>query len=1268
MQKVASSAVPMGISSSRIILLFGVNLLGFLLVFTLDLLVTNIVDHLDRQQNYQQTRVMLGEMLSSDLARLEAKTYQLATTTGQRAQQWVYEELEATLDQLNEVLHVLENGGRITRKTRLNIESQDFMTLTLEYDPRDGRAYVLEAIDLRPKLAEVEQKAISLLKLLAARDQKQEVEDQAAYVEVIAKIEQRIGAFPPLFTRMRENANRLFFESHKELDRISHKLEEERRFYFTLQTVLSLLVIAIVLYIGMRVLKQVGASNRNLQALARDLEFMKFALDQHAIVSTTDVRGEIIYANDQFCQISGYDYAELIGKNHRIVKSDEHDPGFYQQMWQTISSGQVWHGEIKNQSRSGQAYWVAATIVPLLDEQGAPFQYVSIRTDITQRKNIEDALTERNRFLISLTDSMGEGVYAQDAQGRCHFLNPEGERLLGWSLEELQATGIHRLIHNQLDHHGHQEPAEKCRIFNSIKQQQIYRSEDEEFKRADGAIFPVSVVSVPLFNKGSLSGSVTVFRDISKRKETERLLAQAKEEAERANLLKSEFLANMSHEIRTPMNSIIGMSNLALETSLDNQQRNYISKVNRSANLLLGIINDILDFSKIEANRLELENRPFNLQDLFENLTGMISLNAEHKAIELVYDVEPDVPQQLVGDPLRLGQILVNLGNNAVKFTEQGEVVVRVQLDSLHENSAHLRFSVSDTGIGMTEEQCQRLFTPFTQADATTTRRYGGTGLGLAISRRLIDVMGGRIWVDSEPGVGSSFHFSVRLECASQPAVASATGDPLKGQRLLIVDDNERALTVLWRMAEGLGLEVHGAASWAEAQAVLDDFGAGQATHMLWLDWGVCAGADKQCLPRLGDSPAMRVLLMAPSLAHEEALMAFESAALPAPLIVAKPLLRSTLRDATLSLLGKGDRHAWPLPGSDGQAAVLGRQLSGLRILLVEDNEFNQELAMQILSNAGIRVHVANNGEEAVEILRDNRFDGVLMDCQMPIMDGYEATRMIRQQLELKDLPIIALTANALVGDVDKVLESGMNDYVSKPINVKELFSAMLRCFATAAPDQCKQDPPGLEPDSAASTSALIDYEQGLRQLDGDAETYDLVLRKFVEVHADDATRLQRALQQDDLETAARMAHSLKGIGGTIGAASLQAAMASVEGALTEGVSGAALDELVHASSVVLNAVMDELRDIQTTAANSGVAEVTTKGRSQVPENLDERFVEIRSRLSDYDTESENLIDDLLRQPLNPTLKPQVEKLRSLASRYEYEAAVDWLDKLRRST
>ena len=573
--------------------------------------------------------------------------------------------------------------------------------------------------------------------------------------------------------------------------------------------------------------EDIGALSRRIGELVNesrqgrlDLANQKFALDQHAIVSITDREGVILYANDRFCAISGYQQDELLGKTHRIVNSGRHPREFFTTLWQTICSGDVWQGEICNHTKHGEEYWVNATIVPLLDAQGVPSRYIGIRTDITDRKRMEAQIFEQLQLVEALIEAIPLPLYVKDTTGHYQRINRafeiffavDRENLIGRTVGELlpaedAAANIEK-DRELLASGGMQTYEVPLRLKDGSTHDTIYRK--ALLRRADGSII-------------GLLGTII---DISERKHAEAELLLAKEAAESASQAKSDFLANVSHEIRTPMNGVIGMTELALDTPLTAEQREYLEIIKSSGESLLTIINDILDFSKIEAGKLEIECIPFDLHRVIGETLKNLALRAHEKNLELHSDILPNVPVNVLGDPNRIRQVLTNLIGNAIKFTESGEISLHTEVSELSETSADLHVTVTDTGIGIALDKQQQIFDAFAQEDASITRKYGGTGLGLSISRRLIDLMGGRLWLESTPGCGSTFHFTLTLALDDNPQHLSSQPAPpseLQGRHILVVDDNATNRRLLNSMLSAWQVATQSAASGPEALALVEN-------------------------------------------------------------------------------------------------------------------------------------------------------------------------------------------------------------------------------------------------------------------------------------------------------------------------------------------------------------------------------------------------------------------------------------------------------------
>ena len=1298
-------------------------------------------------------------------------------------------------------------------------------------------------------------------------------------------------------------------------------------------------------------------SQRELQSALIDLANQKFAVDQHAIVSMTDVHGSITYANDKFCEISGYPRDELIGKNHRIVKSAVHPPQVFEAMWTAISSGQVWHGEVCNRAKDGHLYWVSATIVPFCDEAGLPLKYIAIRTDITVRKQMEAQIAESEKRYRTVVESLNEVVFRTNAEGHWTFLNPAWKEITGYEIETSLGKPSLRSVHRDDRAHGFdfftalaRGESEICREeFRLVTNQgesrwvEVFaKAEFDEDGRCIGTAGTlndvterrraleqvqeqlhfveelIEVVPLPIYRKdisgrylqfnkafedffgirrdewlgktlhdllpaadavihssqdamilqspgqqryearvhtrggelrdtiyhkatltkpdGSVAGLVGTIADITERKVQEAVikagearlrhitntvpgavfqwevgngqirytflndrvmeirgldrealfadagiatqqiveedrervrlavfaaasrreswrdeyritmsngtqrwirgeinpelelaangatvftgiwqdvtqlkeadarlrevtdnipvavyqyllpregthafrffshglerisglsaeaavadadqlfaliypddqamvaeslresavskarwsidfrllhkqsgkivwvhgesqpkampdagtlwngyiadvsearrasdeLRRAKEGAEAANRAKSDFLANMSHEIRTPMNGVIGMTDLALDTDLSEEQREYLQIVKSSSESLLTIINDILDFSKIEAGKLLIERIPFNLWRTVGDTLKTLALRAHDKGLELVCDIAPDTPVFMLGDPGRLRQIIINLVGNAIKFTEKGEVVLHVEQGQVCGEEIGLHFSVIDSGIGIAEHKIDTVFDAFSQEDSSITRKYGGTGLGLTISGRLAEALGGRLWVESELGHGSTFHFTTLFGVDAQQH--SATSEPVKlaGTRVLVVDDNPANRLVMVRALNDAGAMVNEADSGDAALQMLGNAVGEDVFDLVLLD---------ACMPGLdGFTTAERILAL-PHCAGVRLVMlssggvkgdAQRCREIGFAAYLPKPIARDELLEALGRVLHQQTTESVPQLVT---RHLLKDEQTPLDVLLVEDHPINQKLATNLLERWGHRVTLAENGKLAVEVMRGRRFDIVLMDMMMPVMDGLEATRQIRvaeMENSVPRTPIIAMTANAMQGDRENCLEVGMDDYIAKPIKSQDL-QQLLRQYAKGDAafrlDSTGND--GLP----QNTAHRFDYAEAVRA--ADQEIVEIIAGIFLQHYQRDLEKIRSGVATNDLPAVLFVAHSLRGTLAMFGA---QPAAQLAQRIEQQAARGDALGLVEMADSLVaeveqLSAVLKPLADAST--------------------------------------------------------------------------------------
>jgi PAS domain S-box-containing protein len=876
-----------------------------------------------------------------------------------------------------------------------------------------------------------------------------------------------------------------------------------------------------------------------------------------ALIYQKGLDGRYLFVNRHWSEAFGFKDGEAVGKTdhelfpaasaEEIVASDKY----------VIESRQVRIAEEQLPQVDGM-HTAINTMFPLMDALGKAYAVCGFCTDITERKRAE----EKFRLIF---DNTLDAFFLFNAAGfiDCNaavlrlFGIPSRELLFGVDILDPRLTPT-------IQPDG--EPSAdrvKAKLDEVVRTGKPVSFDWCNHKWDTGELFHSEVVLMMLEIEGEHVAFANV-RDITPRKLAEEAILDAKQAAEAATKAKSDFLANMSHEIRTPMNAIIGMSHLALKTGLDPRQRDYVKKIQQAGQHLMGIINDILDFSKIEAGKLSTEEIDFDLEKVMENVSTLVAEKAGAKGLELIIEVDRSVPPTLRGDPLRLGQILINYANNAVKFTETGEIHISVKTDAIADDYVVLRFSVRDTGIGMTPEQRAHMFQSFQQADSSTTRKYGGTGLGLAISKRLAELMGGTVGVESESGKGSTFWFTARLGKGAIERKALIPNPDLRGLKVLVVDDNPHARVVLAEMLSEMTFEPVQAGSGAQAVEMLKaEAAAGRPVRAVYLDWQMPAldGFETAAAIRALDLEPAPHLVMVTAHGREDVLRRGPAAGIEAVLI--KPVAPSLLFDTTIRIFGTepdegtGETHAATDP-----VIALPANLQGARVLLVEDNDFNQEVAAELLKEADLRVEVAENGAIALEKLRgapDGTFDLVLMDMQMPVMDGIAATIEIRKQSRFDSLPIVAMTANVMAAERQKCLEAGMNDHVAKPIDPAVLFGALARWLAPRAEADAEPrrrsvtdadladdfDPSGLTIDG-------LDVKLGLSRVLGKRRLYCDLLLKFARDQTKAPQLLQESLETGDLATAQRLAHTAKGLAGNIGATRLQEQAALLEAAIRE--------------------------------------------------------------------------------------------------------------------
>lgn len=949
----------------------------------------------------------------------------------------------------------------------------------------------------------------------------------------------------------------------------------------------------------------------------------------------TDFSGEITDANDRLLEILGYSREDL--RSGRINWAAMTPPEYLdrdrQAMQEIMQTGVIdpWEKEYYRKDGSRVPVLIGVALFSQVDTQ-----CVCVVLDISELKQTEQKLGAAFRELAAFRSAIDQSaiVAITDRRGVITSVNERFCQISGFSEAELLGR-THSVTGS--DYH----PPEFFRnLWKTISQGQLWRGEVCN-RTKDGRTYWVDTVITPFLDEhGKIAQYLAIRFDITERKRVEAQLNEAKDRAEAATRAKSAFLANMSHEIRTPMNAILGMSYLALQSDLNPKERNYVEKVHRSAQLLLGILNDILDFSKIEAGKLSLEITNFRLDDVLADLSSLVGLKASEKRLEFLFDLSPTLPNALVGDPLRLGQILVNLCNNAVKFTESGEIVVACQVVQETAQTVLLQFSVRDTGIGMTTEQQRLVFESFTQADSSTTRKYGGSGLGLAISKSLTQMMGGELWVSSAPGAGSTFSFTARFQKQVARNLAQKVTD-LAMYHVLVVDDNQASREIFVKLLQNFGIT---ATAVEDGPAGLQELyraeAEGHPYDVAVIDWFMpqLNGIEvTRCIQQEGKLRYPPPVIMTTAWGRENIMQHSQDLQLAGLLV--KPVTPSTLLDSMLVALGQQrvtEHRTEPMEQSLVQAI---EQVRGAHLLVVEDSEINQELVTELLEQNGLSLKIANNGQEALDRLKSEDFDGVLMDCQMPVMNGYVATQEIRKQPQFQQLPVLAMTANAMAGDRETALQAGMNDYIAKPISVENLFQVLSQWVKP----KNKVDRPGLNPqkisefpaksplnsannqqyspsDLASPTTAPkmpqasevpssvsaslgrnsqsvqcgvpdsgapespefftidgVDTRSGLATAMNNPSLYLNLIHRFREGQQNFVAQFQAALASADPAAPARCAHTLKGGASTIGAVALTEAAQALEQACWEQASIDHLDELLVDVIWVLDPLLQSL-------------------------------------------------------------------------------------------
>ena len=965
-------------------------------------------------------------------------------------------------------------------------------------------------------------------------------------------------------------------------------------------------------------------------------------------VFITDPQGRINWINEGFSRMTGYSAAEAIGNTAgALVGSGKADAETLQTLADTIAQGSSCRVEILNRAKDGREYWTDIDLQPQRDATGTLIGFMEIDTDITKRRLSEAEATRSWQLLRGSIEALDEAFVLYDPQDRLVLCNERYKQVYksvahlmvpGAQFEDIVRAGA------ALGHYsaalGRSEAWVKERVAAHLTGHSNFIE-----RYTNGT-------SVRIVERRLADGHTVGFRvDITE-------LVDATEAAQAASTAKSQFLANMSHEIRTPMNAILGMLTLLRKTALSARQADYASKSEGAARALLRLLNDILDFSKIDAGKMTLDPLPFDLEEVFNDLSVILSSSIGNKTIEVLFDMDGALPTPLVGDGMRLQQVLLNLSSNAVKFTEQGEVVLAVQITEQQDHAVTLRFSVRDTGIGIAPEHQARVFEGFTQAEASTTRRFGGTGLGLGISQRLVSLMGGELQMHSTPGQGSCFFFTITLPIGDAPALrmhADLAVQPT-APRVLIIDDHPTARAVLQRTCQSLGWTADTCEGGAQAlTALTTEAVKGAPYQAIFVDWRMPGMDGWQTVQRLrGSDGIAQTTVIAMLTGHGRDMLLERSEADQALLddFLVKPVTAAML-SAALTKSGHTGKTI-QIPGLTKNAT----RLTSMRLLVVEDNLNNQQVARELLQGEGAIVQVASDGQAGVTAVANASppFDVVLMDLQMPVMDGFEATRIIRQEMGLHDLPIVAMTANALHSDREACLAAGMNEHVGKPFDLNKLVDVLRHQAGWPAITATVESVQPPLPDAVrhAATAAQIDIEAALHRLGGNRPLYEKLLATFVhDLHAM-PDELNGYLDQGQVELSSRLIHSLKGLAATMGA--LPLAQAAVVAEQMRACAAGSADGIratehvcaaIHAALPGLNAVLSALQQ----SDHATLSTSATSAESPDSQTLRAALQLLIQHLKNSDMSALHAMDEVqqrygsvLGEPLNP-LRAAIDNL-----------------------
>jgi two-component system sensor histidine kinase/response regulator len=1150
------------------------------MVFGLRWFFNNLESDLSRRGYNERARLFVGEEIVRGIQGVEKDIYRMAVTQNSKGFERIRAAVESQLEKLRHDLGVLQNGGTVRRELRLNVGGQDELLREASYQPETmGETVVMEVIEIEPQLAQLSEFSKTLEEKLRLRWQTQEQDDRKLFFEIEDEIALLLKQVPPNFERLDENANRLFLEGDQRLRALELELLQQKDRLKQLETIFLAIVLVLGATAGFLLMGRLSAALAATKGAKGEVERQRLQSDTMLGtlsdgVYATDMQGSITFINAAAEQLLGWKSEELVGQQaHLAIHHSKPDGGHYPReecpLIAVLREGVSLDGEEHFVGRNNACFPVSYRSKPLLLDGKVVGSLVSFQ-DISERQASES----RIRLQRAALQEIGQGVFIASADATqdgpsIEYVNPAFTEITGYTAQEVL---------------GHRTAMLGAPGEQTTKLNQLYAdlmtgkgfTAELNYVRKDGTLYAAELHCSPVHDEaGHITHCIGLLTDIGPRKEAERSLRNARDQALENSRLKSEFLSNMSHEIRTPMNGIIGMTDLLLDTQLDGEQRDFTQVVRDSANALLTIINDILDFSKIEAGKLEIDTTDFLPVQVVEGTVELLQAKAHEKLLALTSFVDPALPRALRSDPTRLRQILLNLIGNAIKFTDSGSVEISLVGETMGGQSM-IRFEVTDTGIGMSAATQSKLFQSFTQADSSTTRKYGGTGLGLAISKQLVELMGGQIGVSSKQSQGSTFWFRLPMVNALDSDFENTSRQGLSPHialdpsrvRVLVVDDHASDRKILHRFLASWGIRNDGAASGEEALKLMQDAAdIGHPYNVALIDYSMPSmdGFELGAAVRANSQfDGMRLVMMT---AHDRATLCDRAISAGFVNCLAKPVRQSQLFDslsddpealARSVKPGHVQNHLLAAPNPTNETA--GRRL----ILLAEDNLVNQKVAQLQINKLGYALHIVGNGQEALGALTDpagHNYSAVLMDCQMPVMDGFKATvatRAAEQQAGDVRIPIIAMTANAMQGDRERCIEVGMDDYISKPIAPAELGRVLAQWAGPPmlqGPDRSAISALAMKSPAAVYETEVpaqvIDFER-LEEFFGDdpdliQSLFDLYLTTTVTL----LEKLRVAIANCDVAAVTAFAHEAKGSGVNLGIERMAQIAAQMEASCT---------------------------------------------------------------------------------------------------------------------